>query len=79
MSNVWFVYTYFSFMCVICTFGCMSTSEFVLLFKTMAKTPLNTNQEIPMLGTSCTIPLTGNVDPSFDGHLESAWIHPREG
>ena len=27
----------------------------------MAKTPLNTNQEIPMLGTPCTIPLTGNV------------------
>ena len=23
--------------------------------------PLNTNQEIPMLGTPCTIPLTGNV------------------
>ena len=27
----------------------------------MAITPLNTNQEIPMLGTPCTIPLTGNV------------------
>ena len=27
----------------------------------MAKTPLNTNQEIPMLGTPFTIPLTGNV------------------
>ena len=27
----------------------------------MANTPLKTNQEIPMLGTSCTIPLTGNV------------------
>ena len=27
----------------------------------MANTPLNTNQEIPMLGTPCTIPLTGNV------------------
>ena len=27
----------------------------------MANTPLNTNQEIPMLGTPCTIPLTRNV------------------
>ena len=27
----------------------------------MASTPLNTNQEIPMLGTPCTIPLMGNV------------------
>ena len=27
----------------------------------MADTPLNTNQEIPMLGTPWTIPLTGNV------------------
>ena len=28
----------------------------------MAKTPLNSNQEIPMLGTPCsTIPLTGNL------------------
>ena len=27
----------------------------------MANTPLNTNQEIPMLGTPCTIPLMGNV------------------
>ena len=27
----------------------------------MASTPLNTNQEIPMLGTPCTISLTGNV------------------
>ena len=27
----------------------------------MANTPLNTNQEIPMLGTPCTIPLIGNV------------------
>ena len=27
----------------------------------MARTPLNTNQEIPMLGTPCTIPLMGNV------------------
>ena len=27
----------------------------------MANTPLNTNQEIPMLGNPCTIPLTGNV------------------
>ena len=27
----------------------------------MANTPLNTNQEIPMLGTPCVIPLTGNV------------------
>ena len=27
----------------------------------MASTPLNTNQEIPMLGTPCTIPLIGNV------------------
>ena len=27
----------------------------------MANTPLNTNQEIPMLGIPCTIPLTGNV------------------
>ena len=38
-----------------------STSEFVSKFKNMANTPLNTNQEIPMLGTPCTIPLTGNV------------------
>ena len=27
----------------------------------MDSTPLNANQEIPMLGTPCTIPLTGNV------------------
>src|SRR5713226_5489071 len=27
----------------------------------MDNTPSNTNQEIPMLGTPCTIPLTGNV------------------
>ena len=27
----------------------------------MANTPLNTNQEIPMLGNPCTIPLTENV------------------
>ena len=27
----------------------------------MSNPPLNTNQEIPMLGTHCTIPLTGNV------------------
>ena len=27
----------------------------------MANTPSNINQEIPMLGTPCTIPLTGNV------------------
>ena len=27
----------------------------------MANTPLNTNQEIPMMGASCPIPLTGNV------------------
>ena len=27
----------------------------------MSNTPLNTNQEIPMLGTPCTIPLTRNV------------------
>ena len=27
----------------------------------MANTPLSTNQEIPMLGTSSTIPLMGNV------------------
>ena len=27
----------------------------------MANTPLNTNQEISMLGTPCTIPLRGNV------------------
>ena len=27
----------------------------------MANTPLNTNQEIPMLGTPCTIPLMRNV------------------
>ena len=39
----------------------LSTSDFVLLFEAMANTPLNTNQEIPMLETPCTIPLTGNV------------------
>src|SRR5882757_4750501 len=27
----------------------------------MSNTPLNTNQEIPMMGNPCTIPLTGNV------------------
>ena len=27
----------------------------------MASTPLNINQEIPMLGAPCTIPLMGNV------------------
>ena len=27
----------------------------------MANPPLNINQEIPMLGTPCTIPLIGNV------------------
>ena len=27
----------------------------------MDNTPLNNNQDIPMLGTPCTIPLTGNV------------------
>ena len=27
----------------------------------MSNTPLNTNQEVPMQGTPCTIPLTGNV------------------
>ena len=27
----------------------------------MANTPLNTNQEIPMLGNPCTIPLIQNV------------------
>ena len=26
----------------------------------MANTPLNTNQEIPMMGTPCTIPITRN-------------------
>ena len=36
-------------------------SDFVLLFETMANTPLNTNQEIPVMGTSCTIHLMGNV------------------
>ena len=61
MSAVWFVCTYFSFRCVHCTFGFLSTSDFVLLFETMANTPLNTNQEIPILGTPSTIPLTGNV------------------
>ena len=35
--------------------------ELILLFETMANTPLNTNQEIPMWGTPCIIPLTGNV------------------
>ena len=38
----------------------MSNSYFFLLFDAMANTPLNTNQEIPMLGTPCTIPLTRN-------------------
>ena len=27
----------------------------------MASTPLNTNQEIPVMGAPCPIPLTGNV------------------
>ena len=27
----------------------------------MVNTPLNTSQEIPILGTPCSIPLTGNV------------------
>ena len=35
--------------------------DFVSCFEIMANTPLNTNQEIPMLGTPCSIPLTGNV------------------
>ena len=39
----------------------MSSSDFVYLFETMANIPMNTNQEIPMLGTPCTIPLIGNV------------------
>ena len=48
-------------MCVICNFDCLSTLDFVSLFETMANTPLNTKQEIPILGTPCTIPLTENV------------------
>ena len=46
---------------MLCNFGCLSTSDFVSSFETMASTPLNTNQEIPMLGTPCIIPLIGNV------------------
>ena len=46
---------------MLCNFGCLLTSEFVSCFETMANTPLDTNQEIPMLATPCNIPLTGNV------------------
>ena len=38
-----------------------STLDIVSCFETMANTPPNTNQEIPMMGTPCNIPLTGNV------------------
>ena len=48
VSVVWFV-------CI------ESTLDFVFLFETMANTPLNTNQEIRMLGTPCTIPVIGIV------------------
>ena len=43
------------------TYGFLLTSDFVSLFETISNTPLNTNQEITMMGTPCNIPLTGNV------------------
>ena len=39
----------------------MLALDLVFLFETMANTPMNTNQEIPMMGTPCTITLIGNV------------------